>query len=359
MDTIASVFLFVVGLLLIVVSLGSAFRTVVLPRAAFDPLTRAIFLGFRSLLLWLSRLSDKHLDREMLLGMHAPLGLLTMALAWAVGIILGFALLFEATGDVDPGRALVLAGSSFTTLGFVTPTSGIHEFLSVCAAILGLAVVALLISYLPTIYGLFSRREVIVADIAIKSGGVAHGPDLVGHLTRGQDTTRLDDMWVEWGHWFIALGETHTSEPSLNFFRSPNQQRSWLTAATAVLDAAILRNVVIAAPDSVRAEMAYRAGVESVVSIAHFFFVRPDDDEDHVAHITREQFDAEVGELEQDDVPLVEDLDGAWEEFRSLRAAYEPYVHGLVRLILPPSTPWTTGLEHRPAEPKGDPGSAD
>ena len=360
MDTLASVILLVVGLLLIFISLGSAFRTVVLPRAAFDPLTRAIFLGFRTLLLWLSRLSDKYLDREMVLGMHAPLGLLTMALAWAVGIILGFALIFEATGDIDPGRALVLAGSSFTTLGFVAPTSGVHEFLSVCAAILGLGVVALLISYLPTIYGLFSRREVIVADIAIKSGGVAHGPDLVRHLTRGPDTVRLDDMWVEWGHWFIALGETHTSEPSLNFFRSPNQQRSWVTAATAVLDAALIRNVVIAAPESVRADMTYRAGVEAIVSIAHFFFVRPDGDEDHVPHVTREQFDAEIDELEQEDVPLVEDLDGAWEEFGRLRAVYEPHIDGLVRLVLPPGAPWTTGLEHRPTESgTRDPGPTD
>ena len=42
------------GLALVTFSLASAFRTVVLPRAAFDPLTRAIFLGFRSFLLWLS-----------------------------------------------------------------------------------------------------------------------------------------------------------------------------------------------------------------------------------------------------------------------------------------------------------------
>ena len=157
------------------------------------------------------------------------------------------------------------------------------------AAILGLFVVALLISYLPTIYGLFSRREVTVADVSIKSGGTAHGPDLVLHLTRGADTTRLDDMWVDWGHWLITLGETHTSEPSLNFFRSPRVHRSWLTAATAILDAAALRNTLVAAPFSVRAEMTYRSGVEALVGIAHFFFVRPDGDDEHYtpAHARR------------------------------------------------------------------------
>ncbi len=319
----------------------------VLPRAAFDPLTRAIFLGFRSFLLWLSKLTG-HLDREVVLSMHAPLGLLTMALAWATGIIFGFTLLFHAGSDFSMSEAFVLAGSSFTTLGFLDPLTLAHQFLAIVAAILGLGVVALLISYLPTIYGLFSRREVTVADISIKSGGTAFGPDLVRNLVRGTDTTRLDDLWAEWGHWLIALGETHTSEPSLNFFRSPRERRSWLAASTAVLDAAILRNVVIAAPDSVRAEMTYRAGVEAIVSIAHFFFVRPDGDDEHYTLLTRGDFDEAVEQMEKVGVPLVDDLDDAWETFARMRAAFEPHVMGLAELIMPPPAPWLSELLERP-----------
>ena len=274
-----------------------------------------------------------------------------MALAWAVGIVLGFALLFEATGEIGIGRALVLAGSSFTTLGFVTPAAPAREALSVAAGVLGLFIVALLISYLPTISGLFSRREVTVADVSIKSGGTAHGPDLVLHLTRVADTTRLDEMWVEWGHWLITLGETHTSEPSLNFYRSPRTHRSWLTAATAILDAAAMRNTLVAAPFSIRAEMAYRSGVEALASIAHFFFVRPEGDDEHYTLLTREDFDAEVERLAVDGVPIVEDLDEAWTEFRKLREAYEPFVLGLAELILPPPAPWSTDLLERPRAP--------
>jgi len=347
MDTFVSVIEILAGVLLITVSLASAFRTVVLPRAAFDPLTRIIFLGFRGSLLWLAR-HTRHLDREVVLGVHAPLGLLTMALAWAFGIMLGFTLIFHALGNISVGDAFVLAGSSFTTLGFLAPISRAHEMLAIFAAILGLGVVALLISYLPTIYGLFSRREVTVADVSIKSGGVAHGPDLVLHLTRVADTTRLDDMWIDWGHWLITLGETHTSEPSLNFFRSPRPNRSWLTAATAILDAAALRNVLVAAPFSVRAEMTHRAGVEALVSIAHFFFVRPDGDDEHYTLLTRDDFDTEVERLDADGVPLVDDLDEAWLEFVKLRQTYEPYIIGLAELIMPPPAPWSSDLLERP-----------
>jgi hypothetical protein len=287
------------------------------------------------------------------LSVHAPLGLLTLALTWAVGIMLGFTLLFAATGPFPLEEAFVLAGSSFTTLGFSGPESRLHEILAVIAAILGLFVVALLISYLPTIYGLFSRREVIVADVSIRSGGIAHGPDLMRHLIRGADTARLDDMWADWGRWLIALGETHTSEPSLNFFRSPRPRRSWLTAANAILDAAVLRNVLIAAPHSVRAEMTYRSGREALVGIAHFFFVRPDDEDDYFTVLTRSDFDAEVQEFEKDEVALVDDLDAAWEAFARQRSAYEPYVLGLARLILPPPAPWTSDLLSRP-QPDAD-----
>lgn len=346
MGAIISLVEILLGLLLIFVSLGSAFRTVVMPRAAFDPLTRGIFLGFRSILLWLAR-HTTHVDREAVLAVHAPLGLITMALAWAIGTIFGFTLLFHATADIKLTEAFVLAGSSFTTLGFLPPSEGIHELLAIIAAILGLGVVALLISYLPLIYGLFSRREVTVADVSIKSGGVAHGPDLVLHLTRVADTTRLDDMWVDWGHWLITLGETHTSEPSLNFFRSPRSQRSWLTAMTAILDAAALRNTLVAAPFSVRAEMTYRAGVEAIVSVAHFFFVRPDDEDEHFTLLTREDFDVEVERLRDDGVPLVEDLDEAWRDFVQLRAAYEQHVIGMAELIFPPPAPWASDLVAR------------
>jgi hypothetical protein len=338
------------GTILVVVSLASAFRTVVLPGAAFDRLSRGIFLGLRTLLRAIAR-SQHRYDQEAVFSVHAPLGLLVMALAWATGIMLGFGLLFHATAEVSFQDAFVLAGSSFTTLGFMPPDEGIHELLAISAAILGLGIVAMLLSYLPTIYGLYSRREVTVADVSIKSGGRAHGPDLLLRLSRGPDTRRIDDLWADWGHWLIALGETHTSEPSLSFFRSPREQRSWLAAASAVLDASIVRNVVVDRPESLRADMTYRAGVEAMVSIADFFAVGPTADADLVTRLTRADFDAMVAQLDAAELPVVPDLDRAWETFAPMRAAFEPALLGLCRLLLPPPSRWGADLLARP-EPR-------
>ncbi len=55
MGTVLDTVFFVVGFTLVVVSLASAFRTVVMPRAAFDPITRSIFLGFRTVFVGIAK----------------------------------------------------------------------------------------------------------------------------------------------------------------------------------------------------------------------------------------------------------------------------------------------------------------
>jgi hypothetical protein len=183
----------------------------------------------------------------------------------------------------------------------------------------------------------------VVADISIKCDGPTYGPGLVGSLVRDGDPVRLDEMWMDWEHWFIALGETHTSEPSLNFFRSPRGDRSWLTSAMAVLDASVIRNVVVKAPFSARADMTYRAGVESVHSIAHFFFIRPEEGEHADSLISRSDFDEAVEFMAERGVLIVEDRDEAWTSFVEQRSRYELQMLGLDKLLMPPGAPWSPG----------------
>ncbi len=102
----------------------------------------------------------------------------------------------------------------------------------------GLILLALLISYLPTMYSSFSRREAQVALLAVRAGSPPTGVDLVQRLWTIGLTDGLNELWTGWEQWFAELDETHTSAPSLVFFRSPRPERSWVTAAGAVLDGA-------------------------------------------------------------------------------------------------------------------------
>ena len=163
------------------------------------------------------------------MALDAPVALMALAGAWALGIILAFGAVFWGLG-VDPLRdAFVISGSSFTTLGFAPPRDVPTDLAAVTEAVLGLGVVALLISYLPSIYGAFQRRELSVALLATRAGDP---PSPVRLLVRDQQINNVlsEDWYARWGEWFADIEESHTSQGALVFFRSPLAQRSWVTA---------------------------------------------------------------------------------------------------------------------------------
>ena len=97
---------------------------------------------------------------------------------------------------------------------------------------IGLGLVALLISYLPSIYGAFARRERMVGLLEGRAGSP---PTAVAMLTRYAQIGALgmvdDELFQRWEEWFIDVEESHTSFAALVFFRSPQPERSWITAA--------------------------------------------------------------------------------------------------------------------------------
>ena len=86
---------------------------------------------------------------------------------------------------------------------------------------IGLGLVALLISYLPSIYTAFARREQLVGMLESRAGSP---PSAVVMLTRyiniGAMANLDDELFKRWETWFIDVEESHTSFPALVFFRS-------------------------------------------------------------------------------------------------------------------------------------------
>ena len=62
------------------------------------------------------------------------------------------------------------SGSSLFTLGFQRPSGLGSAFIAFGEAAIGLALLAVLFAYLPTIYGSFSRREVMVTQLSVRAG---------------------------------------------------------------------------------------------------------------------------------------------------------------------------------------------
>jgi hypothetical protein len=322
----------------------SVLRSVVLPRAVPARLARLTFLIVRIALLARLRGRSDYATRDRVLALQAPLGLFAQLFGWALLIFFGFASLFWA---VESGhnvvRALDLAGSSMLTLGIDSPHGLLSHLVAFSAAGVGLTLLALVITYLPSVYGAFSRREAVIAKLVVRVGSPPTGAALLERSWHLGRFDQLEEVWEGWEDWFIQVSESHTTFPQLVFFRSPHPQNHWVLSAEAVLDGAALLISACDAPRQSRSELCIEAGVGAFLAVADFLGVprRPPDDEATIA-LPRERFDDALRRLGGEGVPLHDDSDAAWDEFRRIRARYEPLIAVLGRMTDAPRSDWSS-----------------
>src|SRR5258708_39529966 len=102
-------------------------------------------------------------------------------------------------------------------------------------------------------YRVVSRCETGVTLLAVRAGSPPSAIELFKRFFRLKRADKLNELWAQWENWFAEVEETHTSLAALPFFRSPQPQRSWVTAAGTVLDAAALAGLTVALPPQVPA----------------------------------------------------------------------------------------------------------
>jgi len=351
MSVATDVLWFLLGIALMLLVIDSALRTFMLPRGAAPVLTRAVFVGLRMVFNLVARATRSYDGRDSVMALYGPVGLLVLPGVWMILVVAAFTAMFHAVDVRGFERAFEMSGSSLSTLAFVRPSGLASNVLAFLDAASGLALLGLLIAYLPTIYGAFSRREVLVAQLAMRA---VEPPSGVAILVRAQEMERfhlLDDIWVPWQQWFAEVEETHTSLGVLSFFRSPKAHRSWVTASGAVLDAASLRLAAVDLPFDPQAGMCVRGGFLSLMAVAAYFGLPFEGDPaptDPIS-VTRELFDAACDELASAGVPLKADRDQAWRNFTGWRVNYDTVLLALANITLAPAAPWSSDGTLKPA----------
>ena len=291
--------------------------------------------------LWRAQ-SYEAVDRAM--ALFAPVALLMLPLVYLFLVLLGYAAMLWATGVEDAGGALVLSGSSLVTLGFAAASGFGQTALAISEAAIGLILVALLIAYLPTMYTAFSRREAAVNLLEVRAGTPPSAMEMIERFQRIHGLDRLGELWASWEGWFADVEETHTSLAALVFFRSPQPDHSWVTAAGAVLDAASLHVSTIDLPHDPRADLCIRAGYLAMRHIADYFSLpydpqpRPGDP----ISIYRAEYDEAVDHMAASGVPIRGDREQAWRDFAGWRVNYDAVLLGLADLTLAPYAPWSS-----------------
>ena len=346
---VVKVVAFLAGAAIVVATVGSAIRTVILPRGIPARLGRTVFVVMRSMFRLRAGRSSSYAKRDRAMALYAPMSLLVLLVVWMTLVVVGYTGMFWGLGNRSLSAAFRLSGSSITTLGFERPRDLASSALTFTEGAMGLILLALLITYLPTIYAAFSRREAVVTAMEVRAGSPPSGVEMLERYWRLEAYDRLRGLWTNWETWFVELEETHTSFPALVFFRSPQPDHSWVTAGGAILDAASLMASSVDHPREPAAEFCIRAGYLAFRRIADFFRIdyNPDPAPTDPITINRDEYDAACERLAAAGVPMKPDREQAWRDFAGWRVNYDTVLLTLAALTVAPYAPWSSDRSPR------------
>ncbi len=277
----------VLGVLLILIVLGDAFETIILPRRVTRSISLARLFYRYPWLSWSagvrSIFSNKR--QEALLSWYGPLSLLLLLILWATCLVIGFGLVHWAFGStikaqyepVDFWTYLYLSGTTFFTLGLgdVAPATTFGRTLIAFEAGMGFGFLALVIGYLPVLNQSFSRREVTISLLDERAGSPPTAGEMLFRHSHDQGIEDLRQIFHEWERWSAELLESHLSYPVLGYFRSQHDNQSWLGALTAILDASAFVIANLEGPCERQAELTFAITRHAIVDLAQIFNCLP------------------------------------------------------------------------------------
>lgn len=357
----------VFGVALALAILGSALKTVVLPQEGFPRLAQLVFAVVYRLLVHQGRAGARAIR---LRALYAPVALVSLPLVWMLLMVVAFTFIFWGTGSLSIQQAFEISGSSLTTLGFKEPDTTTRIWLAFIEATIGLGLVALLISYLPTIYGAYNGREKGIIRLRPLTGAPPSAVALLQTLQR-IGAVESQDFWSNQCDWILDMEQTHTAFPILTYFPETHRDHSWVATVGTLLDASALvisasgtrgsdsfeeiekgpmRALVYGMPAFVRIARAASIPLDEPVPITQVVgrFAEPAPS----ITVTRAEYDDAMAALS----PLISVAEGkedeGWRRFAWVRSSYEPALRALAGLTFAYSSPWTTDRPANVGEPR-------
>lgn len=336
------------GVLIILRTIISALSTFVVPRGISDRLTRIIFSTSRRFFNLRLRFTKSYVEKDRIMAYYAPVTLICFPVVWLTFVTVGFGFVFRGISTRSWADAFKLSGSAIMTLGFATADPLYENIIIFIEATIGLILVAILISYLPTMYSAWSEREMAVTKLDVRAGSPPSAIELIKRAYRIGLTDKMNLFWIEWENWFTSVEETHTSLPALNLYRSTVPEYNWVIAAGTVLDSAALFNSAIDKPHDPQEDLCIRAGYLTLRRIAGFFGVSINEavTADDPISITREEFEQACDELAAAGVPLKPDRDLAWRNFKGWRVNYDAPLLAMCNIVMAPYASWSSDRAH-------------
>jgi hypothetical protein len=275
---------------------------------------------------------------------YAPVALVALPVVWEALVAMGYTCIYWALGEGSWYHCYQLSSSSLLTLGSTNTNNVPAAAFTYSEATLGLLLLTLLLSYLPTIYQAFSRRETTVARIELRSGTPASAATLLCWLNNSGSLQDDDEQWGQWEQWFVEIEESHTSLPILTFFRSPQPGRSWVMAAGLLLETANLFFSALDEPRPRQTELTFKAGCLALNRVYRFFCEEAGTeprallpDESPLRPATQADFEKSCDVLAAAGLPVRANRAAAWTRYQELRNGYATALTFLASLTMMPA----------------------
>jgi len=354
----------VIAIAMILVIFVDAFEAVVLPRRIKHNYRLARLFYHSTWVLWraIARLLPRGKRRSAFLSVFGPLSIFGLLTVWAIGLILGFALLHWSfqTALALPGERddrfvtyVYFSGTTFFTLGYgdIVPTRSWGRALSVAESGLGFGFLALILSYVPVQYQAFSRREISISLLDARAGS----PPTAGELLRRQAESRnlpaMGPFLVEWERWCAELLEGQLSSPVVSFYRSQHDNQSWVAALAMMLDTSALLIAAINNAHGHQARLTFAMARHAAVDLCLVFRLQPSPS--RADRLSPATFDRLRASLTQAGLELTDGMI-AGKALTELRGLYEPFISSLAdyfSLELPPFQPETQPIDNWQTSP--------
>lgn len=247
----------VVGLILVLSVMADMTNTLVATTTSRAPwwLTFRLYRRSWAIIRLVAMRSGNEQRREKFLSVFAPTSVLLLLCVWVSQQILGFAMIWWGLGGVDGLGSFVdsiyYSGVVYFTLGFgeLVPVDVVPRVGALVEALSGVIMTALVIGYLPALYGAYSERERKLMTLDDGTEGQISPNSLILARAPDRDPAEMFLFFSGWENWVSGVMETHRTFPMLSLFRSQQAGQSWITALGVVTDAALWCQVMPGAQD--------------------------------------------------------------------------------------------------------------
>lgn len=200
-----------IGVAIVLAVLFDVFQTVVLPRptpAVFRP--SAAIIGSLWDLTYHVAIGMRNAGRrELVLGTFAPFIVALLLVTWVVLLVAGYGLmLFALRHQVQPsptglGTALYFSGVALFTLGYgdFVAVGAAARVIVLVEAGTGIGIVALVITFLFTLFGAYQRRETLVISLSARAGAPPSGLVLLETYAKLAMVPELALVFAAWETW--------------------------------------------------------------------------------------------------------------------------------------------------------------